>query len=50
MLLTENIRIAFRGLSANKLRAALTMLGWPSRSVHTVYMPSGKTAPQYSGS
>ena len=26
-MLTENIRIAFRGLSANKLRAALTMLG-----------------------
>ena len=27
MNITENIRIAFRGLSANKLRAALTMLG-----------------------
>ena len=27
MILTENIRIALRGLSANKLRAALTMLG-----------------------
>ncbi|UCG24272.1 MAG: ABC transporter permease [Chloroflexota bacterium] len=27
MNVTENIRIAFRGLSANKLRAALTMLG-----------------------
>ena len=26
-MLTENVRIAFRGLSANKLRAALTMLG-----------------------
>ncbi|WP_374686114.1 ABC transporter permease [Promineifilum sp.] len=26
-MLTENIRIALRGLSANKLRAALTMLG-----------------------
>ncbi len=27
MNVTENIRIAFRGLAANKLRAALTMLG-----------------------
>jgi putative ABC transport system permease protein len=27
MNITENIRIAFRGLAANKLRAALTMLG-----------------------
>jgi len=27
MILTENIRIALRGLSSNKLRAALTMLG-----------------------
>jgi putative ABC transport system permease protein len=27
MYLTENIRLALRGLSANKLRAALTMLG-----------------------
>jgi putative ABC transport system permease protein len=27
MHITENIRIAFRGLAANKLRAALTMLG-----------------------
>ena len=27
MRVTENIRIALRGLSANKLRAALTMLG-----------------------
>ena len=26
-MLTENVRIAFRGLAANKLRAALTMLG-----------------------
>ena len=26
-MLSENIRIALRGLSANKLRAALTMLG-----------------------
>jgi len=26
-MLTENVRIAFRGLGANKLRAALTMLG-----------------------